>query len=344
MRRLSIFLTVLLVFPLLADDRKVLDEVVARVNNQIITLSEYRQADAALRQELSQRFSESDLEEKFAEESKDSLRNLIDMALLVQYGTERGYSVEADVLRQIDRIRQENGFQTMEELERAMLAQGVNIEDVKQQYRDQMMYQMVIQRDVSRSVFLTDEEVEAYYEEHKEELSQPESVRLREILISTANRTEEQAADRTREVLARIRKGDDFGELAREYSDATTAQEGGELGVFDPKTLSEQVQELVAKLREGGVADPQLTPEGYMILQLAERTEGGIPPLEKARNAVSNELYMDRVQPAFRKFLDRMRKENYVYVKIGYTDSGAIPVEPKPVLRGRRRRRARSTN
>lgn len=343
MRRISIFLTVLLVFPLLADDRKVLDEVVARVNNQIITLSEYRQADAALRQELSQRSSGSELEEKFAEESKDSLRNLIDMALLVQYGTEQGYSVEADVLRQIDRIRQENGFQTMEELERAMLAQGVNIEDVKQQYRDQMMYQMVIQRDVSRSVFLTDEEVEAYYEEHKEELSQPESVRLREILISTANRTEEQAADRTREVLARIRKGDDFGELAREYSDATTAQEGGELGAFDPKTLSEKVQELVAKLREGGVADPQLTPEGYMVLQLVERTEGGIPPLEKARNAVSNELYMDRVQPAFRKFLDRMRKENYVYVKIGYTDSGAIPVEPKPVLRGRRRRKARST-
>ncbi len=344
MKRLSIFLTVLLVFPLLADDRKVLDEVVARINNQIITLSEYRQANAALRQELAQRSSGPELEEKFAEESKDSLRNLIDMALLVQYGTERGYSVEADVLRQIDRIRQENGFQTMEELERAMLAQGVNIEDIKQQYRDQMMYQMVIQRDVSRSVFLTDEEVEAYYEEHKEELSQPESVRLREILISTANRTEEQAADRTREVLVRIRKGDDFGELAREYSDATTAQEGGELWTFDPKMLSEQVQELVANLREGGVADPQLTPEGYMILQLAERTEGGIPPLEKARNAVSNELYMDRVQPAFRKFLDRMRKENYVYVKIGYTDSGAIPVEPKPVLRGRRRRAARSTN
>jgi parvulin-like peptidyl-prolyl isomerase len=225
-----------------------------------------------------------------------------------------------------------------------MLAQGVNIEDIKQQYRDQMMYQMVIQRDVSRSVFLTDEEIEAYYEEHKEELSQSESVRLREILISTALRTEEQAADRTREVLVRIRKGDDFGDLAREYSDAPTAQEGGELGTFDPTTLSQQVQDLVVKLLVGGVADPQLTPEGYMIIQLADRTEGGVPPLEKARNAVSNELYMDRVQPAFRKFLDRMRKENYVFVKVGYTDSGAIPVEPKPVLRGRRRREARSTN
>ncbi len=344
MKRLSIFLTVLLVFPLFADDRKVLDEVVARVNNQIITLSEYRQANTALRQELVGQVAGTELAERLADESKDTLRNLIDMALLVQYGTERGYSVESDVLRQIDLIRQENGFQTMEELERAMLAEGVNIEDIKQQYRDQMMYQMVIQRDVSRSVFLTDEEVETYYEEHKEELSQPESVQLREILISTANRTEEQAADRTREVLVRIRKGDDFGELAREYSDAPTAQKGGELGVFDPKTLSEQVQALVAKLREGGVADPQLTPEGYMILQLAERTEGGVPPLEKARNAVSNALYMDRVQPAFRKFLDRMRKENYVFVKVGYTDSGAIPVEPKPVLRGRRRRQARSTN
>lgn len=345
MKKGTLILGVLvLALPMLAGDRTVLNEVVARVNNQIISMIDLREANQALRNELSQQFSGPELEQRYAEESKDTLRNLVDMALMVHYGNDRGYSVESDVIRQLDRMRQENNFETMEDLERAMLAQGTSMEDVKQRFRDQMMYQLVIRQDVSRSVFFTEEEMQGWYDEHKDELAQPEQVRLREILISTAIRSQEQAADRTREVLVKIRKGESFADLAREYSEAPTAANGGELGQFEPGQLSQQVQDLIVNLLEGGVADPQLTPEGYLILQLAEKTAGGVPPIEKARETIQNSLYMDRVQPAFRKFLDKLRKENFVFVKIGYTDSGAIPVEPKPVLRGRRRRKARSSN
>ena len=345
MKKWTILLAILVALPVVADDeRELIDEVVARVNNQIITLTELREANQSLREEILNRVSGEELDAAYQEQSKDSLRNLIDMALLVQYGNDQGYSVEADVIRELDRMRQQNNLKDMEELERAMAAQGVNIEDVKQRYREQIMYQMVIQRDVARSVFFNDEEIQSFYDEHKEEFQQPARVRLREILISTASRSPEEATERTREALAKIRKGDAFEDVAREYSDAPTAASGGDLGNFEPENLSEQVRELTANLRINGVADPQLTPEGYLILQLAERYDGGVPPVEQAREAIQNSMYMERVQPAFRKFLERMRRGNYVFVKAGYTDSGAIPLEDKPVLRGRRRRSVRSNN
>ena len=324
--------------------RQVLDEVVARVNNRIITLSELREAHQSLRQEISRQLTGADLETKIGEMSKDTLRGMIDVQLLVQYGTDRGYSVESDVLQQLDRIRQNMNLDSMEALERAMLSEGVAIEDYKETLREQFMQDLVIQRDVARSVFLDDESVEEYYEENKEELVQPESVSLREILVSTATRTVEEAADRTREILKKIRKGDDFVDLAREYSDASTAERGGTLGVFDPATLSEDVRNLIVNLLEGGVADPQLTPEGYLILQLVERIEAGVPEMERARGEIMNRMYQKKMQPAFREFLNRLRRENYVYVKAGYADSGAVPEEEKPVLRGKDRRKAQSAN
>ena len=324
--------------------RQVLDEVVARVNTRIITLSELREAHQSLRQEISRRLTGADLETKIGEMSKDTLRGMIDVQLLVQYGTDRGYSVESDVLQQLDRIRQNMNLDSMEALERAMLSEGVAIEDYKETLREQFMQDLVIQRAVARSVFLDDESVEEYYEENKEELVQPESVSLREILVSTATRTVEEAADRTREILKKIRKGDDFVDLAREYSDASTAERGGTLGVFDPATLSEDVRNLIVNLLEGGVADPQLTPEGYLILQLVERIEAGVPEMERVRGEIMNRMYQKKMQPAFREFLNRLRRENYVYVKAGYTDSGAVPEEEKPVLRGKDRRKAQSAN
>ena len=120
------------------------------------------------------------------------LRDLIDQELLVQRGTDAGFSVEAEIIKQMDRIRQDMKLATMEELERAIAAQGTSVEDFKQQLRDQMMTNLVVQRMVTPDVFVNEEEISEYYQEHKEDLAQPERVGLREILISSEERTEEE--------------------------------------------------------------------------------------------------------------------------------------------------------
>ncbi len=185
------------------------------------------------------------------------------------------------------------------------------------------------------------EKVREYYQEHREELAQPESVRLREILVSTEGYVGEELearVERVREILKKIRQGEPFDELAREYSDAPTAQQGGELGIFKVEELAPGIREVVEKLREKGVSDPFETSEGYLILQLVEHIPEGIPPLEKVEPRLMEKLYYDQVNPALREYLSGLRREAYVHVKPGYVDIGAVEPEPTPVVQDRKRR------
>jgi len=324
-----------------AGDRQLVEEIIARVNNEIITQSDLERSREALRQEVSQRASSrAERERLLAEEERDLLRDLIDQSLLVQRGTDMGLSVEAEVIKRLDRIRQDMKLDSMESLERAMAAQGVAFQDYKQQLRNHILTQMVIQREVARKVFVDAEKVRQHYLTHRQEFYQPERIRLREILVSTEGRTPAELPareERVRELLAKIRKGEKFEDLARQYSDAPTGKDGGELGYFEPEKLAPAIREAVTKLNQGGVADPLRTPQGWLILQLVEHRPAGVPPLEEAEDQIRDKLFMDEVQPALRGFLSELRREAYVYVKPGYQDTGAVEEELRPTRTGSRR-------
>ncbi|MFQ5779089.1 MAG: peptidylprolyl isomerase, partial [Terriglobia bacterium] len=297
-----------------------------------------------LRRELQQNNVGAALEQKYAAEAVNLLRDLIDQALLVERGTEMGLSVEADVIKRLDRIREESGLKSLEDLERALAAQGADFQDYRQRIRDQILTQQVIQRQVAGRVLIDSEELRQYYAEHQEELKKPERIRLREILVSTEGYRQDQLPEReerVRELLAKIRRGEKFPELARTYSDAPTAEDGGELGYFEPEKLAPAIRETISHLREGGVCDPMRTPQGWLILELVEHVPEGIPPFEKVQNELMQKLYFDRVQPALRDFLSELRRESFVYVKTGYVDTGAVEEPAKPVRRGRRLRSLR---
>ena len=327
--------------PLRAGERVVLEEIVARVNNEILTLAKLEHSRRLLRRELSERHTGAELERKVQEGEADLLRDLIDQTLLVQRGTDLGLSVEADVIKRLDRMRQDMGLPTLEEFERAVAAQGLVFEDFRQQLRDQFLTQQVIQREVAGRVLVDSEQVRQYYLQHRQELMQPERIRLREILVSTQGYDSTALParqERVQEVLEKIRRGEKFEDLARTYSDAPTAADGGDLGYFEPEKLAPEVREVVAKLRESGVSDPLHTSQGYLILQLAEHIPAGLPPFEKIEGELRQKLYFDQVQPALREYLSNLRRDAFVYVKPAYVDSGAVKEAPKPLRRGRRRR------
>jgi peptidyl-prolyl cis-trans isomerase SurA len=324
--------------------RQVLEEIVARVNNEIITLSELRLSEQTLRQEMMQQLRGAELERVYQEQKQHVLRDLIDQSLLVQRGQDRGVSVESDVIKRLDELRQSMNLGSMEELERAMAAQGVSIEDYKDRVRQQVITNIVIQHEVSGNVFVDAEKVRNYYLTHREEFLQPARVRLSEILVSTEETEPEDLPareDRVREILMKIRKGEAFDELAREYSDAPTAESGGDMGYFDPEKLAPTIREAVEKLLVNGVADPLETREGWLTLQLTDRRTAGIPPFEEVESEIRNRLYMDEVQPALREFLGELRREAYVRVKSGYEDTGAVEEEARRERRKGSRRSSR---
>ena len=310
---------------------RVVEEIVARVNNRIITLSDLQQAREALRQEITRSCpgcTPQQIEERFQQEEKNRLRDLIDNALLIQRGEDLGINVEPQVINQLDSIRQRNNIATMEEFERAVTqATGMAFEDYKEQIRNQILTQMVIRQEVVREVQVTREDVEKYYQEHKSDFIRPEQVLLSEIFLSTEGKSAEEVAEvekKANELLEQVRQGADFAELAKRHSNGATAQRGGELGSFERSQLSKEIADRVFNLRRGQVTDVIRTQGGFLILRVDDRFEAGLQPVDKVEGEITNILYNQRIPDALRRYVERLRSESYIYVKPGYSDTAAV--------------------
>jgi len=313
--------------PALTGEGKVVEEIVARVNNEIITTSELEKARTAAaedaQQECSGRCTPEQLQVAVEDRQKFALRDLIDQSLLAQRGKDMGINVEADVVKQLDQIRIQNKLSGPDDLEKAVTKEGLNWDDFKSNIRNKLLTQEVIRREVGAHITIGREDAMKYYEEHKKEFVKPEQVALRAIEISTEGKKDTELADLKKKaegLLVRIKDGEDFSTLAKRFSDGATAQQGGYLGVYKRGELSKQLEDQVFAMKKNQLTEVIETKQGYLILQVLERYEAGEQPFEKVENEIMDHLYSERMEPALREYLKTLREQSYVVVKPGYQD------------------------
>jgi peptidyl-prolyl cis-trans isomerase SurA len=323
--------------PSLAQEKKILDEIVVRVNNEIITLSDVARARAALDAEVDEECRQSactaEQRAKLIEEKeKNLLRDLIDQSLLIQRGKDAGISVTSECVRRMDLIRQQNNISNMEELEKAVNSTGLSFEDWKANLCNSILTQEVLRKEVRPDI--TVQEVKDFYEKHKEQFVKPERVFLSEIFVNTEGQPEAELPkleEKARTLRTRVVDGgEDFNELAKRFSDGSTADRGGFLGDegFARDGLAPEISEVVFKMKRGDVTQIIRTKTGFLILKVEQRFEAGQQPLDKVENEIQNRIYMEKMRPAMREYLTRLREESYVLVKPGYTDSAGVAVLP----------------
>ena len=133
----------------------IVEEIIARVNNEVITRSDYQKAEEQLREEVAhdcQGCPTDKLYEEFKEQQKDLLRGLIDQSLMVQRAKDMGISVESDVIKRLDDVRKQNGLASMEDLEKAVEGSGLAWEDYKTSIRNGLLTQEVMRREVGSHI------------------------------------------------------------------------------------------------------------------------------------------------------------------------------------------------
>jgi len=305
----------------------VVEEIIARVNNEIITSSELEKAKTSAADEAQQdcngRCTQEQLQVAIEDRQKTALRDLIDQSLLAQRGKDMGLNVEADVVKQLDQIRTQNKLKDMDDLEKAVTHEGLNWDDFKNNIRNKILTQQVISREVGSHITITDSEARKYYEDHKNDYVKPEQVALRAIELSTEGKKEAEAADikkKADDMLKRINDGEDFAVLAKRFSDGSTAQQGGFLGVYKRGELSKAIEDQVFTMKKNQLTGVIETKQGYLILQVLERYEAGVQPYEKVTNEIMDRLYSERMEPALRDYLKTLREQSYVVIKPGYQD------------------------
>src|SRR6267142_4078532 len=309
------------------DSAKVVEEIIARVNNEIITRSEYDKAMATgedeIRQDCNAKCTPEQLQAALEDRRKTALRDLIDQSLLAQRGKDMGISVETDVVKQLDQIRISNKLGSMDDLEKAVSSQGLNWEDFKNGIRNRILTQKVISQEVGSHISIGESDGRKYYDEHKAEFVRPEQVALREIIVSTDGKKEAELPDlkkKAETALKRVKDGEDFGEIAKRLSDGSTKEQGGYIGMFKRGELAKQLEDVVFKMKRNELTDVLETKQGFLVLQVIEHYDEGEQSFDKVKNEIMDRLYNEKLEPAAREYLKTLREQSYVVIKPGFAE------------------------
>jgi peptidyl-prolyl cis-trans isomerase SurA len=282
------------------------------------------QAAEDAQQDCQGRCTPEQLQVAVEDRQKYALRDLVDQSLLAQRGKDMGISVEPEVVKELDSIRIKNNLKDLDELEKAVTSQGLNWEDFKSNIRNRILTQRVIQQEVGSHITITHEEQMKFYEAHKSEFVRPEQVALRAIEIKTEGKPESEVPElkaKAQKLLDRVNEGEDFGELAKRFSDGTTAQQGGFLGVYKRGELSKEFEDMVFKMKKNQLTPVIETKQGFLIMQVLEHYDEGEQSFDKVSNEIENHLYEEKMEPAMREYLKTLREQSYVVIKPGYADS-----------------------
>ena len=312
------------VTPAITPNGTVVEDVIARINDQIITRSAYEHAEQQMVQDAQQ---QNVPQAELADHLHNLLRDMIDQQLLLSKGKELGINCDAEVIRRLDDLRKQNHLESMEALEKAAASQGVSFEDFKQGIANQCITQQVVRDEVGRHLQMTHAQEQAYYTAHAADFQVPEQVHLSEILIPTPdNATDAQIATaqaKADDLSAKLKGGANFAELAKTASGGPTASGGGDLGDFKRGALGDVLEKATFSLQAGGITPPIRTRQGFVLLRVDSHQTPGTPPLDQVEQQVQEAIYMDQLQPALRDYLTKARQDAYMDVKAGFVDTGS---------------------
>jgi peptidyl-prolyl cis-trans isomerase SurA len=311
----------------------VVEDVIVRVNDQIINRSDLERSQQQMAAENQQNNASP---AEIAEREKNLLRDMIDQQLLLSRAKELGMNADAEVIRRLDEIRKQNHMDSMEDLEKAARQQGVSFEDFKANIRNGILTQQVVRDEVGRRLQMTQAQEQAYYEAHKQDFAQPEQVRLSEILVPLPAEANDaaiaQAQTKANDIAEKLKGGAKFSDLAEAYSGGPTASQGGDLGLFKRGALAKVLEDQTFDLKAGETTSPIRTRQGFVILKVTEHQAAGTPAMKDVENEIQNAMYMDQMQPALRAYLTKLREDAYIDIAQGFVDSGASTKQTKPVF------------
>jgi len=308
----------------------VVEDIVAMVNDQVISKSDYDRAQQDLDAEARQ---QGWSQQQLMEQRRDLLRSLIDKQLLLSKGKDLGINGETEVVKRLDEMRKQYHMDTMEDLQKAAEAQGVSFEDLKQNIRDSVITSEVISQEVGQHIQVAPSEIQAYYAAHQPEFQRPEQEKLSEILVATPNADDgaqvAEAEKKADAIEARLKSGAEFATVAKADSSGPTAQEGGRLGDYKRGDLPKVMEDATFNLQPGQFTAPIRTKQGWLILEVTEHTKGGLAPLADVQNEIQEKIGYSKMEPALRDYLAKLRDQAAIEVRAPYSDSGATANEIK---------------
>jgi peptidyl-prolyl cis-trans isomerase SurA len=289
---------------------EVVDAIVAIVNDDIITLSDYRAEHDMLYELLRSQLQGEEFTKRYEAEKGALLDRMITEKLLLQEAQKKDLNVDEQLRMYIDNIKAQYSIGSDDEFRRALAQQGMDFEAWKAQQAKVLLQQMVIYSEVGRNIAIDETDVINYYDLHPDEFTEPEEYKLRGIILLSEGKSEQEIQAKKKEIDRRLAAGEELATLAGEYSDGPQKESQGDMGTFQKGHLAEILQKAVENLSEGGMTPWIEMPNGWYLIKLEEKKESRLKPFEEVK------LFNPEQQVEIEEYIKDLKSRSYIKILI----------------------------
>jgi peptidyl-prolyl cis-trans isomerase SurA len=295
--------------------QEVVEEIVAVVNDDVITLTDFRaQYEMSEAQLRAAQMPADQMAQQLALLKKNFLDSMITELLLLQKAKELGLNVQEQMKAMLEKIKTDNNLASDADLRRAVEQSGMPYETWIKQYEEGMMRQGVLYTEVERSIVLEDAEVVQYYKKNPAEFTTPTTFKVEAIYLTGEGRTVEQVEALKASVDAKLKSGASFADTAAELSDPPLKDAKGELGTFKAGELDTTLEAPLERIKAGETAPWINNKNGWYLLKLAEKTDSFLRPFDEARKEVEEKLYNQRRAVKGEAYIKDLREKSFVKI------------------------------
>jgi parvulin-like peptidyl-prolyl isomerase len=301
--------------------QQIVEEIVAVVNDGVITLSQYKHEYDLRVQTLRAQFEQAqgqipqeELDKAMEQLKTGLLDSMITDLLLLQLAKEKNLNVADQVKMTIENIKKENNIESDEDLRRAVQGQGLDWEAWLKQMEESALKQTIVFSEVNRSIVLDDAEVVDYYKKHEKEFIEPEEYTIRAIYLSVEDAAESELEAKKKEIDDKIRGGGDFAELSGLYSDEPLKEAKGDLGTLKKGDLDKTLLQAVESLKKGEISTWVQAKRGWYMLKLEDKKESRLKAFDEAKKTIEEKLYGEKQAVKLDEFLDNLKKRSYIKI------------------------------
>ena len=297
-----------------------MERFVAVVNDEVIFLSELEEFGKRYFEEIRKNAPPSERQEKLNQARKEVLDQLIENKLLEQEIKKRKVEVSnKDLDAAVEDVLKQNRI-TLDELKMVLAKEGMTLTTYRERLRDNIGKMRLVSREIKSKIVIKEEDLRKVYRDRIQELTLPLEVQVQQIFFAVPR---EASPDRVAavekeagEVLERAKKGEDFSELAKKYSQAPEGKEGGVLGFFKSKELIPELEEAAFPLKTGEISPLVRSPEGFHILRVMERKGGEPKPFAEVQAKIREEMMQAESEKKFQEWIKALKEKSYIEIKL----------------------------
>jgi parvulin-like peptidyl-prolyl isomerase len=313
--------TIIIIVLLLAcmvplHSQEVVEAIVAVVNDDIITLSDYKKNFDAIYQVLRSQFQGEEFNSRYEQLKSNLLDTMITELLLLQKAREQNLDVSEQLTMYIENMKKQNNIESDEQLIRAMQQQGIDFESWKDEQEEMLQKQAVIFMEVNRSIVIDESEMLSYYRTNPDEFTEVPEYRIRIIYLSNENKSDDDLQAKMKEIDTRLSGGEDMGILASEYSEGPEKETQGDLGTFKKGELERNLEQAVESLAQGQTSSWLSLSNGMYLVRLEEKKESRLRSFDEVRKDIEQKLFLEQSQVKQDEYLKKLKGESYIRILI----------------------------